>query len=322
MRIAHLAVLISMAGLVVACGEDPTDPDSSLEFTHPEGIVDSLLLPGRPYGVALLPDSTALITQVDLDRATILDLYDRTILGQIPLGTTPSDITASPDGAFAYVTNHFGHSIGRIDTEAMTHEDFVLIENDPVTLLLSSDGSRIYATDNQHSLFIIDAATGAIQKTLQFGEALSGLALHPVEPRLYVTSRLTGEVCTVDTRAQMLIGCRYDGGRPERQIVDPSGERLFTCNEDQELLYVWSLEENRLLQAVPIGPCNFMAFSPDHEQLWITQSLAYRVTVLDPGSLEVLWSMDTARRPRRVRFTERGDRVVIAAEGGRVYIVR
>lgn len=191
-----------------------------------------------------------------------------------------------------------------------------------MTLLVSPDGARIYATDNVHSLFIIDAATGAIQKTLEFGEALSGLALHPAEPRLYVTSRLTGEGCTVDTDAQTLVGCRSDGGRPERQIVDPAGDRLFTCNEDQGLLYVWSLQEDRLIQALDIGPCNFMAFSPDHEQLWITQSLAHRLTVLDPKSLDILRTMDTVRRPRRVRFTERGDRAVIAAEGNRVYIVR
>lgn len=104
--------------------------------------------------------------------------------------------------------------------------------------------------------------------------------------------------------------------------MDPSGDRLFTCNEDLGVLYVRSLPDEELQTTLPIGPCNFMAFSPDHEQLWITQSLAYRVTVLDPESLTVLWSMDTVRRPRRVRFTGRGDRAVIAAEGDRVYVVR
>lgn len=88
MRMAQLAVLTSIPALVVACDGDPTDPGRAMEFTHPEGIVDSLVLGGRPYGVALLPDSTALIAQVDFNQATIVDIYDMELLGQVTLGTT------------------------------------------------------------------------------------------------------------------------------------------------------------------------------------------------------------------------------------------
>lgn len=56
MRAFGLAILASIAVLVLACSDDPTDPGPPAGLTHPEGIIDSLILVGRPYGVALLPD--------------------------------------------------------------------------------------------------------------------------------------------------------------------------------------------------------------------------------------------------------------------------
>ena len=317
------AALAALTCLAAACGEDAAGPEVATDLTHPEGVVvDSIALSGRPYGVVVLDNGTALITRRDDDRVSLIDVYDVAVTGELPTGHTPGDIVLAPDGRYAYLVNHWGRSVGRIDTETTIHESFIGIENDPVAIAVSADAARLYVTDNRHSLHVMDARTRAIRTTLEFGEALSGPALHPTAPRLYVTSRLTGEVCTVDTGSEMLLGCRDVGGKPQRQAVDPQGERLFTTSEIREVLDVWSLDEDRLLRSLPIGPCNMIVFSPDGEQIYVSQSLAYRLTVLDADDLEIVWCMETARRPRWIGFTERGDRAVVAAEGGQVYIIR
>ncbi len=62
-KAAALAALAALACLTAACGEDAAGPEVATDPTHPEGVVvDSIALSGRPYGVAVLDDGTALVT--------------------------------------------------------------------------------------------------------------------------------------------------------------------------------------------------------------------------------------------------------------------
>lgn len=156
-------------------------------------------------------------------------------------GTTAHEVTASPDGRFAYVPIFGNGGVG----------------------MPGSDG---------RTLDIVDVKAGKTVGTIDFGK---GVRPHFVavgkDGLLYVTTEIDQTVTIVDPNMRKIVGT-IPTGSPESHfvVVSSDGRRGYTANVYTGTVSVLDLQARKLLTTIPVAP----AKDPAAKRVWRTQRLA------------------------------------------------
>ena len=319
-RTTSAATFSALLFTLLACGGS-TGPDGP-NFTHPTGDeLSYVTISGSPYGVTTNKNGVALVSRMDDDAVVRINLETGVVGPGISVGAAPLWVAFAPAGNTAFVANHFGHTVGVIDLRNNSQVAEIPVVGDPLTVVVSPTGTRVYATNNGNSVFVIDPATRTVVKTIAVSAAPYGMAFHPTEPILYVGGRDGQAVSVIDTRTNAVTGAIEVGGRPHGLVVSPDGSELYVANEHGSL-DVFSLTTNLRTHRLPIGPAHGLAMTPDGEQLYVTMSDAGTVAVVDRATKEVVQEIQTGGRPRKIAFSFLGDVALITNEFGWVDIIR
>lgn len=142
-------------------------------------------------------------------------------------GFLAAGVTLDHSGSVLYVSNLQGQ-LHRVDTRSLTVERVIETGGDQLlNLAFDRKQSRILATDQGealidgmrkeqggldyqrrgegHRVLVMDAATGALLRSLPAGKGPVALLLDPDRERLYVTSRESGQVQVYDSRRYELL---------------------------------------------------------------------------------------------------------------------
>ncbi|WP_394065522.1 YncE family protein [Alcaligenes sp. WGS1538] len=142
-------------------------------------------------------------------------------------GFLVAGVTLDHSGSVLYVSNLQGQ-LHRVDTRSLTVERVIETGGDQLlNLAFDRKQSRILATDQGealidgmrkeqggldyqrrgegHRVLVMDAATGALLRSLPAGKGPVALLLDPDRERLYVTSRESGQVQVYDSRRYELL---------------------------------------------------------------------------------------------------------------------
>ena len=78
--------------------------------------------------------------------------------------------------------------------------DPITVDFEPVALVVSSDGKRVYVGNGNGTVSVIDTTRNAVTATIPVGSfSIAGLALSPDGSRLYVTDQMGGKVAVIAT---------------------------------------------------------------------------------------------------------------------------
>jgi YVTN family beta-propeller protein len=110
----------------------------------------------------------------------------------IAVGTSPSGVAISPDGATVYVTNYFSRSVTRIDTTTNTAGRAIAVGSTPVEVAFTPHGKTAYVTNRgSGSVTPINTATNTASRAIATGGSPSGIAVTPDQPPLAAFSATT-----------------------------------------------------------------------------------------------------------------------------------
>jgi len=156
----------------------------------------------------------------------------RTTLGSISVPNGPWGIAFRTSGtdSLMYVTARDGGSITEIDTKTMTVLRSFNLGGRPHGLVISPDGSTLYAADNfTGSVKAVSTATGEVTTSVALPGAF-GIAISPDGSTLYVTTdNATAAVVATST---LTITKLYETGASGRQVVaTPDGSTAYAANE-------------------------------------------------------------------------------------------
>lgn len=143
---------------------------------------------------------------------------------------------------------------------------------DPVELLFSPDGARLYILCQQSGeVRVLNAATYAPLKTIVVGHVPRGFSLSANGSRLFVANSWDDTVSVIDTTALDVIATWHVAMEPTSVIEDPSGKHVFVANRISNDVAVLDpstgAEEKRL--AAGRG-ASYMTLSPDAARLYVT----------------------------------------------------
>jgi hypothetical protein len=323
------AITVSAAGIVTGVGPGLSTVVATAGTASASRIVgitgrpggdtqQSLALGARPFGLAV-SGSQALVTQLDGASVTRVNIAGApTVMSRINVGSIPTGISVTPNGATAFVTNQGDFSIGLIDVLAGQQTRTITLQSNTFRTMVSRDGSRAYWTTNGGELSGFNVTTSAPTFTMQGIFAANGLALGLGDSTLYVSST-AGTMYAVNVKTGALIrSLSYGSSSLQDVVVSQNGDELYVADEYGRL-YTMSptLAVTRTIQL----PGAFgVAMTVDGTQLWVTQPTYGQISIVDRATFTVV-KVISGGAPRRVAFDRFGV-AVVSDEFGAVRVFR
>jgi DNA-binding beta-propeller fold protein YncE len=308
-----------LADLVyVAC------PDINTVFlvrTDRNWVADSFGIKGSPTYLAVDPDPSrrrlyvlasreAAIKVVDLSSQRVIDLF------HIPLTDTPTFMTISPDGKWAYVLEERSNFLSRIDLATGRSATRVRLNYRPqhaaflaernllaVSLGLTQMISLLHPLEliERSRIFTGDSPQGLLVSGNQLYIAESGD--HTVS--IFDLAAPENQVGTPQRRApipgnmgESHIGAsRLDVGLGPRRLLE-TDSFIYVSNYDGDSLSVLLPDQLGVVREIRgLGRPLEMAFDPARRQLYVGEEQAAGLAVIDSTSNELIRKIELGARP-------------------------
>ena len=213
---------VNRNGTKVYIGSVSADVVTVVDTTSGLSVVAAIPIAGSPNSVAVAPSGDKVYVGsvgeiVEIDAAT------NTVSDSIPLGINPknssvpisaSGLAISPSGGLLYVAGINADAVIVIDLSTKNVIDVIPVVNNPFDLALSSDGSRLYASNfgspldtepEKNSISVIDTSTGTVITTIPVGIRPLGISLTPDDAELYVANNFDSTVSVIDTGSNTVV---------------------------------------------------------------------------------------------------------------------
>jgi YVTN family beta-propeller protein len=272
-------------------------------------------------------------TVPSLNEVVVIDAGTLQVTNTVAIGSNPTGLTLSPDGATLYVANSGSNFIARLDTSSLTTlSPFTSPAANPKTLRFGNN-NRLWVLGNG-GIGQIDATTGA--------STGPGLAQKPGMYPLLISS---GDIAISPDRNSLFYGnyglspsnaYKYDvsGTNPDETWVTSTGGngRALTLSHNGNLFVYTSAGDstiaiNRASDNATLGSLNSgggtgVAFTPDDYYFYNSIDFTHSIqrydmtTFLKSGS-----DLHTADGPERL-FVDNSTKYLFAGEGSRTEVFR
>jgi len=164
----------------------------------------------------------AYASNISNNTVSVIDTVTNTLIATIPVGVAPFELTITPDGTRAYVTNRVG-SVSVIDTATNTVIATVLVGSAPHGVAVTPDGLRVYVANNSSdTVSVIETATNTVIATIGSFFLPNGVAVTPDGLRVYVPNFGNSTVSVIDTITNTTIATIPVGANPIGIAVMPA----------------------------------------------------------------------------------------------------
>jgi YVTN family beta-propeller protein len=146
---------------------------------------------------------------------SVIDTATNTVTGTFPLGTAPSGIAFTPDGAFAYLANFGANNVGVADTATQTVVATVTAGNRPFAVAVTPGGASAYVVNLlSNNVSVIDTATNTVVATIPVGALPRTVAITPDGDFAYVPNFNNNNVSVIDTVTNTVVATVPVGAAP------------------------------------------------------------------------------------------------------------
>jgi YVTN family beta-propeller protein len=277
---------------------------------------------GRPYGLDVSPAGVVYVTLVDGAALARIDVAGLAVTRTVPVGFGPTQVAFNPAGDSAYVTNQLSGTVGVVDVAGDSGVgEAIPVAGAPFVVDVGPSGNAIYVVGNADSVFVLHAATRAVDTSLAVLGAPNGLAFHPTTPTLYVSASFGGTVTEINTASRAKVRTINVGGQPQGLVVAPNGSELYVANLAGRLDII-STVSGAVIGAIGLpGGAFGLALAPDGTTLYATLIHSGRVAVINRVTRAVLRILPVGGAPRRLGFDPASGHAVVANEAGFVDVV-
>jgi len=289
---------------------------------HPGGKILDTLQAQFPWAVAVRDDGLSYFTELFNNRVGVTDTRNRTITRYIQVGSLPTGIAFSPDGATAYTANQGDNTVTIVDVATGQQTGSVSIAASPFSVQVSPDGDQIFVGNNDNTLSVVDAATRQVVKTVIVGFATNAFAVDGSGRMLYASSFVSGTVSEIDIFTGNVLRTFNIGGTTQGVALNRKGTRLFVANQGGYLTEV-NLLTGQIGAQIPLAGVGFgVGVTPDDNEAWITLPLDGKVQVFNLNNRRISGTMTVGGEPRRVAFSQAGKIGAITNTAGYITFVR
>lgn len=171
----------------------------------------------------------------------------------------PYGVAIHPDGKRLYVTDVNGNQVLIVDTARRATIGRIDVIEDPRSLVISADGSRLYVSggdfddDGDGGISVIDTESESVVTTLRMDGGIFRLALSPDGSRLYATDRANAQLIVVDVAQNRVVNSVQvlpEGEETRDLFVSRDGSQIYVANQESNELVIFDAESFQILRTL------------------------------------------------------------------------
>jgi len=207
---------------------------------------------------------TLLVVRKAAAAVDFLDPGSRSMLATVAVGEGPHEVSRSPDGRFAAVSNYGsrerpGSTLSVLDLEHPRELRRIELGNStrPHGVVWFAPESIAVTTEEPASLLIVDPRAARIVAQIATEQAGSHMvAIAPDRNRAFVTNRISGSTTIVDLAAHRKLADVATGRGSEAIAITPDGGEVWVGARDAGTIMVFDTDTQRVLATIPLdgGP--------------------------------------------------------------------
>ena len=196
--------------------------------------VTSIMLPGRPYVIAMAPQGDFVYAGLAGNQIAVIDTTSDQVSKMFPATALPASIIVSDDGATLYVATLSGSlSALASDTGKPVQTKSLRVGSTPAWITSSHDGKKVYTLNFlSDDVSVVDTASWSVETTVSTGKGSQAIIgnVTPDDAFLYVTNYGAGNMLAIDTKTNTIARTFPLDGRPVGVNFSPDGSRVYVTD--------------------------------------------------------------------------------------------
>ncbi|MEN8374460.1 MAG: hypothetical protein ABFS34_03340 [Gemmatimonadota bacterium] len=293
---------------------------------QPEGILSGRTpLASRPFGLDVSVLGDVYVARLDADVARGVTPFGD-VEGSIPVGFVPRDVTFTPRGTMAVVTNEGSGNIGLVDVATHAQTRTLLVTGSPFRVITNPSGDRAYVSANDHVVSVIDLVTRRVLASISVGRDPNGLTFSTDASLLYASSSRGTTISEIDL-ATNAVRRTFEIGEASQDIaVSADGGVLYAALEGSGRVAKVDLATGALdgFIGLPTGARPFgLGLTRSGARLYVSGGMATgAIYVIDLPTGQIERELIVGGNPRRIAFTNDGFTALFTNESGWVDVIR
>jgi YVTN family beta-propeller protein len=262
------------------------------------------------------PSTALLVLNKEEGALAIVDPASGKVVGRVPTGEGPHEVTVSSDGKLAFVGNYGartpGNSISVIDIVAQ--KELRRVDLGPLRRphgITFAEGKVYFTAEVNKLIGRYDPATNQIDWLLGTGQNSTHMIL--VSTTQIFTANIGSDSVTVIDRANSSETVVSVGKGPEGMDLSPDGTQLWAANSRDGSVSIVDIAAEKVVQTISVGTkrSNRLKFTPDGKLVLISD--------LDAGELVVV-DASACKEIKRIKLGRGVEGILIVPDGSRAYV--
>jgi len=261
--------------------------------TIPVGTVPSAMIAGQA-------DTRLFISNFVDGTVSVIRMADNTLEYTIPVGNSPTNLAATPDGNYVFVhTNN--RSISVIDTSTYEVASSFTLTDYPTAMAVTQDSSQLLiatiGSSGSSKLSAMDIATQTSSWSVSFANSTtpSSIAIDPTGSATYVlvSGSPYPSIQVVDLAAQLIVGSVTGFFQSTVMALNPAGNRAYLLSAQRSgandnAVFVVALSGAHAYPTAPVGQNLSMPIGGNATQTFTTTD-----TITSP----IQWAISNTPNP-------------------------
>lgn len=278
---------------------------------------------GQPMGVAVSPDGTHVYVAKHRhytedpgpNKVSVINTATNTEVASLIVESGAFDVTFTPDGTRAYVTNYWSSTVSVIDTTTNTptvDSTSIPVGGTPCIVVITPDGTHAYVTNRgSNNVSVIDTTTNTVIATIPIEPTYRtgpiGAAITPDGTRVYVANARDYTLSVIDTSYNIVSKYISSGGHGPNCVAiatTPVGIMAYVTNWESNNVSVINTATDTVVATIPTGDYSGgVAITPDGTMAYVTNYSSNDVLVINTETYAVIATIPVGTNPRFVAIS-------------------
>ena len=272
------------------------------------------------------PSPALLVLNKDESSLAIIDPASNKVVGRVPTGQAPHEVTVSSDAKLAFASNYGaqqpGNSISVIDL--VSQKELRRVDLGPLGRphgLFFADGKLYFTSEASKNIGRYDPAGNKVDWLLGTGQNGTHMVLISKDLNTIFTANIGSDSISIMERASGANGWNGTvipvGKGPEAIDLSPNGKEFWTAHSRDGGVSVIDVGSKKIIQTLNVNTkrSNRLKFTPDGKTVLISDLGGGELVVVDAAARKEIKRIPVGNNPEGILIVPDGSRAYVAISG-------